>query len=203
MRECMVIRFVGAILIAGILLLQPCFAGSLEPSDPPGPTMCTLDEIYNKPIWKMFDKDFVDWPNNSRFAIYDVGTPYVWDDAVLDKETGIVWLREPRKSLWGNLDVRDWYGAQDVCNDLYLCWRKGWRLPTISELGSLIEGSELPNGHPFSQVVPACYWSATTCAGNIIKALCSEMPGAILRKYDKTEQNGVWCVRGGQGVDPQ
>ena len=43
--------------------------------------------------------------------------------------------------------------------------RKGWRLPTVQELASLLEagetGTTLRDGHPFANVQPQAYWSAT------------------------------------------
>ncbi len=50
--------------------------------------------------------------------------------------------------------------------------RKGWRLPSVHELASLIDSNnlsgnpDLPPGHPFTNVQgePEIYWSATTAA---------------------------------------
>src|SRR3972149_10444596 len=138
MRRKRNIRLVTAIFMAiALALILPglSIAGSLEPSDPPGPTMKTLDEIYHKPIWGIYDQVFVDWPDNPRFAVNDNGTPSdVNDDTVLDKETGLVWERNPYSI------PQSWYAAHYICiAETYYSGRGGWRLPTIQELASLVD----------------------------------------------------------------
>ena len=207
MRRKRNIRLVTAIFMAiALALILPglSIAGSLEPSDPPGPTMKTLDEIYHKPIWGIYDQVFVDWPDNPRFAVNDNGTPSdVNDDTVLDKETGLVWERNPYSI------PQSWYAAHYICNaETHYSGRGGWRLPTIQELASLVDmrvtGSpKLSIGHPFINVQSGYYWSATTYAGNTSGAWCVGMHFGFVYGYDKTYSNYVWCVRGGQGLDTQ
>ena len=155
------IRVVVTIFIAiALVLLFPgmSVAGPIEPTDPPGPTMHTLDELYNKPVWKMFDKVFTDWPANPRFAVCDNGTTETRDDMVFDKETGLVWERDTSaKTSYETLSL-DW--ALLVCNEMerysFLGRGDGWRLPTLQELASLIDRTHyypvLPSGHPFLNV---------------------------------------------------
>jgi hypothetical protein len=123
--------------------------------------------------------------------------------AVLDRETGLVWEQSPSTTFF------IWSTAHVHCNDLNLGNRKGWRMPTIQELASLMDmtprsPSALPAGHPFSNVQSNFYWSATTNsddAGSVWDAFFS--PG-IVSATSKSEPGGlVWCVRGGQGVNPQ
>src|SRR5262249_35059860 len=70
-------------------------------------------------------------------------------DAVLDRETGLVWERNPDGHTNGNQ-------AKIVCAQRVVGDRQGWRLPTVSELRSLIQPSRaipaLPDGHPFTNV---------------------------------------------------
>jgi hypothetical protein len=195
-------------VIVNLALVLPSMgiAGSLEPNDPPGPTMKTLDEIYSKPIWNMYDQVFVDWSANPRFAVNDNGTPSdVTDDTVLDKETGLVWERNPDSTS------RNWNDAHYTCIDQkYYSGHKGLRLPTIQELASLVDmrvtdRPKLPSGHPFTNVtIYECYWSATTSARDASDAwlLCFDI-GRMYIGYDKVYDYRVWCVRGGSGVDPQ
>ena len=85
-----------------------------------------------KPIWDITGASWVDHAPNPRFAVWSAGTTAPIDDAVLDKETGLVWERSPatgKKSL----------GAAVVYSTTrVLAQRKGWRLPAIEELLSLV-----------------------------------------------------------------
>lgn len=123
--------------------------------------------------------------------------------AVLDKETGLVWEQSPLHFF------RDWNTGQRDCINLTVGGRKGWRLPTIQELASMVDpailspGPTLPPGHPFSSVQAYWYWSQTTvdnAPGHAWQVRFTNGEASIL---DKPGTNHVWCVRGGQGVNPQ
>ena len=82
------------------------------------------------------------------------------DQAVLDRETGLVWERQPGK------EILSWPNARLVCAQKAVGGRGGWRLPAFDELSSLVDpgvnsGPQLPAGHPFQQVEAAAYWSQT------------------------------------------
>ncbi len=125
-------------------------------------------------------------------------------EAVFDRETGLVWERSPG---W---DYLTWSEAHEHCNVKAVGNRKGWRLPTIQELASLVDPSQsnpnLPIDHPFNDVAEACvFWSATThsthTSGAWVLSFCYE--DGQLGYNPKDTHRAVWCVRGGQGVDPQ
>jgi hypothetical protein len=155
---------------------------------------------YAVPSW---DQTF---PASMRFIVLT----NMSSEAVLDRETGLVWEKSPSTS------TSNWEDAQRLCNSLTTGRRLGWRLPTIQELASLVDtsvpspGPTLPSGHPFSNVQPSNYWSATTIAGNTSFAwgvnfyygvvATVDGPGQVNKDFP---QNYRWCVRGGQGVDPQ
>ena len=127
--------------------------------------------------------------------------------AVLDHETGLVWERSPETV------TRDWLGAHRICVDkaVGIGNRKGWRVPTLQELASLVDptqdrgpGPALPVGHPFTNVRPDFYWSATTFGENPANAWGVAFADGILiepgaRFTSKTAQFLVWCVRSGHG----
>lgn len=129
---------------------------------------------------------------------------------VLDKETGLVWEHAPETAP-NPTTIQDWSGAQFSCNDRPVGGRKGWRLPTSQELASLIDptvpgpGPTLPTGHPFSNVQQAGYWTATTNAAFALAAWVVYLQSGAVETVGGLKADGhhVWCVRGGQGVDPQ
>jgi hypothetical protein len=180
--------------------------------------MNTLEEIYNKPVWKMFDRVFVDWPANSRFAVCDNGTPNTGDDAVLDKETGLVWERDPSAKFLGN-NTLPFNMALLSCIEYAssVVERDGWHLPTFQELASLVDWAHfppaLPAGHPFSNVkwqewingMPPYYWTATPAMRcdrrpNANAAYILYFGNASKNCAAKDDENYVWCVRGGSGT---
>jgi len=121
--------------------------------------------------------------------------------AVLDSETGLVWDQSP------DTDTQSWFNALANCYQREVGGRKGWRLPTIEELASLIDPNnpggnpDLPPGHPFSNVQSSFYWSATTHANNSSLAWRVNLNSGGVFNDDKTSSLFVWCVRGGQGID--
>jgi hypothetical protein len=170
------------------LAMAFCFVlGSLVHAGPNDPltqrqTALGLKNAYygtSIPAWQIFidgTKKSVQWVDhapNPRFAIYDPGTPgTTQDDVVLDKETGLVWKREP-EVLGG---IRDWQTEMLSATWATTAGRLGWRLPRVDELGTLFHYDwgacagfhlQLPPSHPF--ILPDCaegndfyVWTATT-----------------------------------------
>ena len=142
---------------------------------------------------------------NTRFIVL-----LNWNsEAVLDRETGLVWEQSP--SITGgpaNNGRRNWQNAQIHCNQKTVGNRKGWRLPTIQDLASLIDPTQsnpvLPSGHPFSNVQSSIYWSATTDASNsFLVWVVNFANGNVDAGFNKGNFFLAWCVRGGSGVDPK
>lgn len=119
------------------------------------------------------------------------------DQAVLDRETGLVWEKSPGTT------VKQWADARYVCLNSSVGGRKGWRLPHVVELASLVDasvaepGPTLPPGHPFLAVQSAQYWSATTSAENPANAWDVDFNRGLIGVSDKVLSPRVWCVRGG------
>ena len=140
-------------------------------------------------------------PSNTRFIVLSNFS----SNAVLDRETGLVWEKSPSTISFG------WKIAQDICNGLSLGNRKGWRLPTVQELASLVDpsvappGPTLPGGNPFTNVQTSDYWTATSQADSpVIGAWVVRFnSGVVTDGANKSDTLFFWCVRGGQGVDAQ
>jgi hypothetical protein len=201
--------------IAGIVILAVAFCFALVSLAQAGSvtTKWAKKNLKNKkeatsiPIWQITQDgtaksvEWVDHAPNPRFAIYDPGTPEdETDDVVLDKETRLVWERSP------SLTTTDWYTAINTAYARNLAGRKGWRLPTIEELASLVDTTQsdpaLPSDHPFNNVQSSDYWSSTTYATNNDNAWYVYFGPGSLNSFNKTGRpQYVWCVRGGQGLN--
>lgn len=154
------------------------------------------------PMWDITEAHWEIHKSNPRFAIYNFGTPkHSSDDVVFDKETGLVWERAPIA------EAKGWDAAIVYSYAKAVAGRKGWRLPTIEELLTLVDPTQsnptLPVGHPFINVkVDYFYWSST---------LGMSLPPTYAWGYNfgnadtsnvlKSELCYVWLVRGGYGHD--
>lgn len=111
-------------------------------------------------------------PTPSRVGDVDVilGLPppeprfVVLDDGVEDRLTRLVWY--PNPNLLGA--PCSWQSALDLAATLdrdRALGARGWRLPSINELDSLVDFGRafpaLPPGHPFGEV-PEAVWASTT-----------------------------------------
>ena len=133
------------------------------------------------------------------------------DTAVLDLETGLVWLRSSGDTSLppdGKVDSANWNEARMFCLQNSFAVAQGWRLPSIVELRSLKDPFTsdpvlLPDGHPFINVLDADYWSATTDADDLDKAWMVRFFGFGPITSSKTSSAFVWCVRGGHNDGSQ
>lgn len=82
--------------------------------------------------------------------------------------------------------------------DLYMGY-KDWRLPNRRELFSIVSHSRinpaLPSDHPFVNVFPGYYWTATTCARLPDQAWYIHLGGAKVYRGLKYASYMVWPVR--------
>lgn len=82
------------------------------------------------------------------------------NEAVLDRNTGLVWQRTPGS------EARFLMSASYHCLDANTGGQRGWRLPSITELNTLVDPSvttspTLPAGHPFDFGDHVFFWSGT------------------------------------------
>jgi hypothetical protein len=195
LKKGMMTVFAVAILMTPVVSI----AGDLEPSAAPAPTMKTLDQI--PPTWS------IKLPASERFVVLADWKAYLnAPGAVLDKETGLVWEKSPSMEQGAYL-IRPWNDALVRCYSLNLGGRQGWHLPTIEQLASLVDihgtsGVALPDGHPFTDMKPSNYWSATTSTTNPTFAWSVNFFGGVVNELVvKTNSTYSWCVRGGETYD--
>lgn len=128
-------------------------------------------------------------------------------EAVLDKETGLVWERTPGAEgvpwdgSWIQAPVP--VGAIARCTTKFVGGRSGWRLATIEELASLLDpvatNPALPPGHPFVGIQAGRYWSLTPAPG--MAAYVVDFIDGEIQTYLMNDLGRVWCVRGGHAFD--
>jgi hypothetical protein len=136
------------------------------------------------------------WSQN--FSLADERFQLVMGGAmVLDKETGLVWERTPPAT------TNTWGASVRTCLNQTAPNRKGWRLPALEELSSLVQPGQtnpsLVGGHPFT-ILNVTYWSATTDPENPANALVVHFGAGIVSSAAKSTSVHRWCVRGGHGA---
>ena len=172
----------SALLMLGVcVLVGSVSTNAVSPSN----SDATTNTSEPTPTW---DKKLA---GTSRFTVLSAFS----DAAVRDDETGLVWEK--------TLDTTEmsWTDARVVCADKDVGGRKGWRLPSISELTSLVDpsvrsGPTLPSGHPFANVLTDVYWSATSVTDNPKNAWLVFFDTGKATFAFKTITFHVWCVRG-------
>ncbi len=129
--------------------------------------------------------------------------------AVLDNETGLVWEQEV-----GN-HKETWERANDECiKQGAVGGRYGWHLPTVSQLGSLVDETQsnpkLPYGHPFTyhggeNVWGEQFWTHTTAPAPDgvppANAHIVDFATGTVHNAWKGQGMRVWCVRGGKATE--
>ncbi len=123
-------------------------------------------------------------------------------DAVLDRETQLVWVRAPRDQF------RTYSGAFNSCYATEIGGRLGWRLPTMAEMTSLLDRTQafppLPQGHPFDvSGLSRDVWTASTVPGTDEAFTQDMIDDGFLGSFPKAAELNYWCVRGGSGVESQ
>lgn len=119
-------------------------------------------------------------------------------EAVLDKETQLVWQRSP--TIWSG--PQNWVAT--YCADSVIGGRRGWRLPSLHEMTSLTNPNAadgtlaLPAGHPFVGVKNNPHWTATRVHGSTTLGyvVLLNKGGAVLTSSGASLAY-QWCVRGG------
>ena len=141
--------------------------------------------------------DLRDWgrilPASERFVVLSQFN----NQAVLDKESQLVWERSPATYKAGTRG-----SAALACTLRSTGARRGWRLPYLNELASLVDPTgvyytlALPSGHPFLTVQKGLYWTATQNLGDASRGYTVNfnMLGTT-EPYDLGSAAYYWCVR--------
>lgn len=112
----------------------------------------------------------------------------------LDPETGLEWQRESPGEM-------SWLDAVAYSRELELDSKTDWRLPTVSELETLLDRSVLHyelrpivrEEVPFRDSLS--YWSSTTFRDGTKNAWIVMFDGGYVLSYDKKNAYHVRCVR--------
>jgi len=125
--------------------------------------------------------------------------PAFGSQAVLDKETQLVWERSPHPT------PTSWFNsAYAACGVKSVGGRRGWRLPSLFEFMTLIDtsvsgGVKLPQGHPFVAIqANDDFWTSTAALStNIDAAIGVDIGTSLLTSYPRGSYAArPWCVRG-------
>ncbi len=135
-------------------------------------------------------------PGGERFELVLDG------QAVLDNETDLVWTQNAGRYQ----DTWEW--ANDECiSHEDAGGRFGWHLPTVSQLASLVDETQLnpklPAGHPFTYEYGDIFWTSTTAphSAHLLNAYVVNFSTGIVRKTWKGNRYHMWCVRGGTATE--
>jgi hypothetical protein len=161
----------------------------------------TSGPYYAMPAWSQT------FPGATRFIVLANFN----SQAVLDRETGLVWERSPG----GGTRVR--YQAVQYCMERTTGGRMGWRLPKAEELFSLLDPANfgqpfvnspaaLPTGHPFLNV-GNIYLSSSALGGpfgiNDGGYVASYLGGGYIQTLGPGDNlYPTWCVRAAGGDGP-
>ena len=178
---------IGALALALVAVLAGIAdAGPLNPLAGPGSTMRTLDELSG--AWSR-DLPTAGGCDSARFDCV------LGDNAVLDRNTGLVWDRSP-------FPANPYFTAIVGCLTSDEGGVMGWRLATAAELLTLVKpgatNPALPAEHPFINPLNVDYWTATFTPGSSTLLIGVNMgTGGLTTTLNSTSGNApYWCVRG-------
>jgi hypothetical protein len=125
------------------------------------------------------------------------------NEAVLDRETGLVWEKAP------DANNRPWTGvattsASSYCANKLVGGTAGWRLPSVVELKGVQTPSLAAPFVPltiFTGVQSAPYWSSTAVAWDSSLAWHVYFHTGLVDEEPITSTNLTWCVRGPMNAD--
>lgn len=172
-------RFLLAILVVGLAIVGSQFLA--------GPSV--QKEALIADIIKNWQEAH---PSAQRFLILSD----FHDEAVLDKDTGLIWEIAPQPT------TVTWNEARVICGKRATGGQRGWRLPAPTEMRSLVGpavDSPIPNippGHPFLNIQPTSYWTVVPEANQPSYAKYVDAFLGNVLSFLQIYTYPVWCVRG-------
>ena len=114
-------------------------------------------------------------------------------EAVLDRETGLVWQRRPAAKL-RNSDTDFLFCPQPITGA-----RRGWRMPSVEEPGTLMDtvapSPALPAGNPFDLSASASllFWTSSTASdGGPTSGVWMDFGKGCVETADSTVPARAW-----------
>lgn len=183
------LTLIGVMVLSTGLVLMPDSAGAGKPDKGGGSAMDLSGVTQN------WDKVL---PASQRFTVLEAFN----NEAVRDNETGLVWERSPDMTFF------TWSNALRHCANRIVGGRFGFRLPSMPELASLLTSvsnptipSYLPPDHPFTNIQPSAYRTATSDANVPTNAWAVSIGGGVVGTGSKSDPDPAWCVRGPMNAD--
>lgn len=125
----------------------------------------------------------------------------VQGETVADLSTGLRWCRNANRFDFA-YTWKEANGLVDEMNRSAAAGRHDWRLPSRRELFSILSHQHinpaLPRAHPFVDVFPGYYWTATPCARLSEQVWYIHLGGARVYRGMKNGAGLVWPVAGPQ-----
>jgi hypothetical protein len=182
MRTIVTLVLLGTCGLATAQIISPPVAEMpttiLQPPAGYPPTVATtaVGPYFARPAWGQT------LAPNTRFVVLS----NLNSDAVLDRETALVWAR--RFVAPGDDAGVNWVTARSACEGLIVGNRGGFRLPSVAELRTLLDFSlpetqspRFPAGHPFALALTDASgsrraWSDTQVFANIVVESAGAIP---------------------------
>lgn len=179
------------ILVTGLaiiaMLARSAHGGQLDPPGTPASTMRPLDELL--PAWdRAITAVSADPCSSPRFQCVLPDPIWPAGAAVLDRETGLVWERQP------NATEVTWSSALERCVTSQHGGRYGWRMPSVDELSSLLF-ADAPG--PFDLSADLTFWTKSTYDAAPGTSWIVDFSTGVMGIGDQENPHRVWCVRGG------
>jgi len=152
--------------------------------------------------------DWALWPMPNGSGDVSAGAPNPnkysdnMDGTVSDLVTHLMWQQQVPTTGGLNEDGNlTWGAASEYCSILSASGHDDWRLPSEIELASLLDYSDLGQGHPsidralFPDTPLSAFWSSTTLAGAATNAWTVYFDAGFTYAYDMSTVARVRCVR--------